>query len=299
MVLLSVVLALLTAASNATASVLQRQAAAQASPSRALHLSLIAELARRKVWLAGIGMVVVAALFQAGALATGPIALVQPIFIIELPFVLLLGGLVMRRKVPSRIWVAVAAVTVGLGTGLTAAQPGGGSDTAIPGTWVIALIATGAFEAVVISAAMRVTGEARAALLALAAACAYALTAALLKGAMHALSRGPAAFFTSWELYSTAVAGLFALFLLQNALQAGTLAASQPVLTVGDALISISYGIVLYGESVRAGWWLLLQIVSLAAIVVGYIEIAKSPIASGHDERPANSQLPHAAADIG
>jgi len=114
-VLLCVVLALLTSASNATAAVLQRRAASQASSSKSMHLSLIAELARRKVWLAGIGMVIVAALFQAGALATGPVALVQPIFIIELPLALLLGSFVMRRQIPRRIWIAVAAVTVGLG----------------------------------------------------------------------------------------------------------------------------------------------------------------------------------------
>ena len=43
---------------------------------------IIADLIRRRVWLAGIGMVIVAAVAQAAALATGPIALVQPIFII-------------------------------------------------------------------------------------------------------------------------------------------------------------------------------------------------------------------------
>ena len=111
-------------------------------------------------------------------------------------------------------------------------------------------------------------------------ACGYALTAALMKSAMAALSRGAGAFFASWELYATAAAGVGALFLLQNALQAGTLVASQPMLTVGDALISISYGVVLYGEQVRVGWWLLPEIAALIVIVVGCVEIAKSPLAA-------------------
>ena len=295
--MVTVVLALLTSASNATASVLQRRAASQASSSKSLHLSLIAELARRKVWLAGIGLVIVAALFQAAALATGPIALVQPIFIIELPLAILLGSLVMHRRIPPRIWIAVAAVTVGLGTGLAVAQPSGGSDQAASGLWVLALIAVGAFEVVVIAAGLRVTGEPRAALLGLAAACAYALTAALLKEAMAALGRGPAAFFSTWQLYATAVAGLGALFLLQNALQAGTLVASQPMLTVGDALISISLGVVLFGEQVRTGWWLPLEIACLALIVLGCVEIAKSPLAGAGGERQPGAQIPSAAAD--
>jgi drug/metabolite transporter (DMT)-like permease len=296
-VLVCVILALLTSLSNASASVLQRRAASQASSSRSMHLSLIAELARRKVWLAGIGLVICAALFQAGALAAGPVALVQPIFIIELPLALLLASFVMRRRIPRRVWIAVAAVTIGLGTGLAVAQPGGGADHAANGLWVLALIAVGAFEVVLISAALRVRGEPRAALLGLAAACGYALTAALLKEAMAALGVGPRAFFTTWQLYATAVAGVGALFLLQNALQAGTLVASQPMLTVGDALISISLGVVLFGEQVRTGWWLPLEIACLAVIVVGCVEIAKSPLAAASGERQPGAQVPSAAAD--
>jgi drug/metabolite transporter (DMT)-like permease len=286
---LSVLLALLTSASNATAAVLQRRAAMQARSSKPLELSLIADLARRKVWLAGIAMVVVAALFQAGALATGPIALVQPIFIVELPLTLLLSSLVWRRKLAPRTWGAVALVTVSLGTGLAAVQPSGGTDRAPTGMWVLALIATGCFEFALIAAAMRVRGEPRAALLGLAAACGYALTAALLKEAMAALGQGVAEFFTSWQLYGTAAAGVASLFLLQNALQAGTLAASQPMLTVGDALISITYGVMLYHEHLRLGWWLLPEIIALILIVVGYVEIAKSPVAAGHDEQSGRS----------
>jgi drug/metabolite transporter (DMT)-like permease len=284
---ISILLALLTAASNATASVLQRRAALQARSSRPLELSLIADLVRRKVWLAGIAMVVVAALLQAGALATGPIALVQPIFIVELPLALLLSSFVLRRKLAPRAWGAVALVTVSLGAGLAAAQPSGGTDRAATSAWVLALIATGCFEFALIAAALRVTGEPRAALLGLAAACGYALTAALLKEAMAALGQGAAAFFTTWQLYGAAIAGVGSLFLLQNALQAGTLAASQPVLTVGDALISMTYGVMLYHEQLRLGWWLLPEITALILIVVGYIEIAKSPVATGHDEAPS------------
>ena len=281
--MISVVLALLTAASNATASVLQRRAASQAQTSRPLGLSLIANLARRRIWLAGIAMVVVASLLQAGALATGPIALVQPIFIVELPLALLLSSYVWRRRLDQRTWGAVALVTVSLGTGLAAAEPSGGRDHAPTHIWILALIATGCFETVLILAALRVNGEPRAALLGLAAACGYALTAALMKDAVAALNQGAAAFFGTWQLYGVAIAGVGSLFLLQNALQAGSLVASQPMLTVGDALISITYGVLLFGEQLRLGWFLIPEIVALVLIVVGYIEIAKSPVATAHD----------------
>ena len=293
--MISVVLALLTAASNATASVLQRRAASQARTSRPLGLSLIADLARRRIWLAGIAMVVVASLLQAAALATGPIALVQPIFIVELPLTLLLSSYVWRRRLDRRTWGAVALVTISLGTGLAAAEPSGGGDHAPTHIWILTLIATGCFETVLILAALRVNGEPRAALLGLAAACGYALTAALMKEAVAALNQGAAAFFGTWQLYGVAIAGVGSLFLLQNALQAGSLVASQPMLTVGDALISITYGVLLFGEQLRLGWFLIPEIIALVLIVVGYIEIAKSPVATAHDE--AGQPPPPAAVD--
>lgn len=81
--MISVLFAILTAISNGAASVLQRRAARTVPDSEAMHLSLIGHLLRQRVWLAGIGLVIVAAVCQAVALATGPIALVQPIFVIE------------------------------------------------------------------------------------------------------------------------------------------------------------------------------------------------------------------------
>ena len=187
--MISVGFALLTALSNAMASVLQRRAAVDAPTGRSFHLSLFGYLVRRKVWLAGIGMTIVAALCQATALATGPIALVQPLFIIELPLALLFGGLVMRRRLARRSWAAVGVVTCGLVVVLVCAAPSGGGDRAPAGLWALALIATGGFEVVLVGAALRARGQARAALLGLAAACGYALTAALMKQAMAALDR--------------------------------------------------------------------------------------------------------------
>jgi len=280
--LLCVLFALITAGSNACASVLQRKAAAQVPQKHSMHVSLLADLVRRRVWLAGIGMVIVAAVAQAAALATGPIALVQPIFIIELPVTLVLAAIAYHNKegLKRLPWRAIILTTAALGAGLAFAQPSGAIDSAENVSWVLALVITAAFEFVLITAASRTKGEPRAALLGLAAACGYALTAALMKNAMSDLAAGAAQFFTSWHIYAAAAAGVGSLFLLQNALQAGSLVASQPMLTVGDALISISYGVTLYSEVLRTGWWLVPQIIALAAIIVGCVQIAKSPLAA-------------------
>jgi len=91
------------------------------------------------------------------------------------------------------------------------------------------------------------------------------------------------------QLYATAVAGVGALFLLQNGLQAGSLVAVQPPLTLGDALISACYGVTVLGEDINTGGWLLvLQIACVLAIAAGCIELSRS-LAMVHQAQPAAS----------
>ncbi|MFE0461164.1 DMT family transporter [Kitasatospora sp. NPDC058965] len=279
--MISILFAVLTAMSNGTASVLQRRAAAEAPAETAMRFSLLRDLLHRPVWLGGIAMSIVAAVCQAVALATGPIAVVQPIFVIELPFTLLLGGLLFHRSFPRSVWLAVAEVAAGLALFLTTAAPSGGTEAVSPGAWFPALVATGIFLALLLAVGLKVRGNARAAALGLAAACGYALTAALMKDAMARLDSGAGALFTSWQLYATAAIGAGSLFVLQNALQAGSLAASQPMLSIGDALISTCYGVTLFAETLRTGWWLLPQLVALALVLLGCLNLSRSPLADG------------------
>jgi len=273
---LSVVFALLTALANGSASVCQRYAARDAPSSKALHISLFRYLVTRRVWLAGVVLTIVAAICQATALATGPVALVQPIFIIELPFTLLLASRLAHRSLPRLTWLAVVLVTASLGAGLAAAAPSGGGSYVAPGIWLITLLVAGGFELAVIATGIRLSGEGRAAAFGLAAAGGYALTATLMKTAMAELDRGIGPFFSCWQLYGTAVAGVGALFLLQNSLQAGSLVAAQPALTLGDALISVAFGVSVFGESLRTGGWLAAEIVAVLLVGVGCVELSRS-----------------------
>lgn len=141
------------------------------------------------------------------------------------------------------------------------------------------------------AALRRGAGGVRAACFAGATAVAYALTAALMKDATHAwLSGGPGAFFTAWQTYGFAVVGIMAVFLLENAMQSGPLTASQPVLTLGDALVSLSLGVTLYDERVRTGWWLLPEALGVALVLWGAMLLSRVALArdlTGAQDTPA------------
>lgn len=111
----------------------------------------------------------------------------------------------------------------------------------------------------------------------------FAITAALMKEAMTNLDSGVAALFSSWALYAMAAAGLVALYLWQNALQAGTLVAAQPAITLSDPILSTAIGVMLFGERIRLGGWLALELAGALLIALASVELARSPLVSGED----------------
>ena len=277
---LPVVFAVCAAFSNAVATVLQRKAALTVPRSAGLRAGLMLDLLRQPVWLAGILAVITAAVCQALALATGPLTIVQPLFVLELPLTLVVAALLMHRRLPGRDWLAVAVVVTGLAVALTAASPTGNRTHVALDHWIPALaVCGGMVVALTLTALKRPEGRARAACLGAATAISYAVTAALMKASTHILDdEGLLGFFSAWQTYAFAATGVGALFLLEHAMQAGPLVASQPALTLGDATVSLALGITLYEETVRSGWWLLPQLFGVLLIAGGVLALSRIPL---------------------
>lgn len=273
-----VLFALFAAFSNALATVLQRRASLTVPQSDGFRFGLVLDLLRRPLWLGGILAVIAAGAGQAVALATGALSLVQPLFVLELPLALLIASLVTRTRLPGAVWLAVAMVVAGLGVVLVAASPTGNRTHVPLDRWVLALPACAAAVAVLSVAGLRrPPGRMRAGCLGAATAVCYALTAALMKSAVHTLRGGGiGAFLTAWETYAFGASGICAVLLLEHAMQGGPLVASQPALTLGDAGVSVALGVLLYEEHLRAHWWLLPQLLGLTAICAGVLSLARS-----------------------
>ncbi|MGW1917292.1 DMT family transporter [Streptomyces sp. NPDC002076] len=297
---LSVFLAVLAACSNALGTVLQRQAALTVPASTSLRFGLILDILRTPVWLAGIAGVTASAILQALALASGSLAMVQPVFILELPPALVIGGAVFHVCRSRKAWSSVACIAAGLTVFLFSLAPSGGRDAVSGLRWVPTLLIVGGIAtALVLAATRRPLGMGRASCLATGAALGNALTAALMKSAMAILgSQGLEAFLRSWQTYGFAVIGATSLFLLGGAMQAGPLIASQPALTLTDAVTGVALGVTIYGEKPRTGLWLVSALTGFAVLTYGVLTLSRTRCLANclnvEEEQP--NPVEHAAA---
>lgn len=282
--MIAVPLALLAAASNALASVLQRRAARSAPDESAFRLRLLLGLIRRPVWLGGIGALIAGFLLQAAALSSGGLALVQPLLIAELPLTMIFLSWSSRVGIQRRTWVAVALTTAGLAAFLSAAAPTAGRQLPGAAQWIMAAVVTAGAVAGLIVAARVLRGPLRAAVLGVCAGVGFAFTATFMTAVTRIAQHGLVSVFASWQLYAMIAAGFGSLFLLQNALQSGTLVAAQPALTISDPVASILYGTTMFGESVRSGMWVILEAAGVALIVYGTVRLAQSAVLREHLE---------------
>jgi drug/metabolite transporter (DMT)-like permease len=242
-------------------------------------------LAHRSDWLGGIAAIVVGFLCQAAALATGPIALVQPILVLELAFALILAQVVFRSWLHRREWGAVIGMSAGLAVLLYALQPSGGDPArAAAGAWVLGIGVTFAISAIFAAIGYRSTGSRRAAFFGLATGVGFALTAVLLTsiGAVYSTA-GWSGVVSSPQTYLLIVLGPVYFFLLQKSLQAGSLVAAQPALTLSNPVVAMAFGVVVFDERVRAGSWLALAVAGALGIAASTAVLARSPLLRGGD----------------
>lgn len=282
---LAVLLALLSACGNAVASVLQRRGASTEAPpastARFGWLRWLTGLIRRPVWLWGMAALVLSAVCQVAALAVGPLSVVQPVMTTELLFTLAVGSVVFRRPAGARTWRAFLMMAVGLGLFLGLADPAKGT-TVVPGDrWLLLLGPTVVAVAALVAISVRLPSAPRATALGSATAIGFSFTAALLKDAIGRADVGLTVLLTSWQFYTAMAVGLFSFLMLQATLRAGSLVASQPALTLGDALLSMVLGAVLFDETIALGWRVVPEAAALLLLVTGSIRVARSPLVAG------------------
>jgi hypothetical protein len=292
--LLAVLLAVAASCCTAASSICQRLGAGpfDAGPQDTGRFDplLVFRLARRPVWLLGFAGMLAAFACQLTALHFGPLALVQPILAIELLFVfgyLALRGQPGGRRSRCREWGAAIAMSAGISVFLRAAAPTGGHEHAAALAWWLAGLTTAAAAAAAIAAAGAGPPTRRAACLGIATGIAWGFVAAVIKELSSHLAGGPAAIFGTWSPYALAVTGAVAMLLTSHAMAAGPLAASQPGFTIGDPVIAILLGALLFGEHLGASpAALAAEVLGLIVLAIGVWTLSGSELITATSRRP-------------
>ena len=283
--MLSALLAMASALVFGAGVALQQRAAREVPQEYALRPGLLLRLLRRPRWLAGLGCDVGGFAFQAAALATGPLLLVQIILTTDVLFTLtLVAGWTPGDQLGRREWVGVAASVGGIAAFLLATEPVGG-DVRGAGTlgWVLCTGSVTVLVTACVLASRRngphSSGRARAGWLGAASGLANAFLAVLAKALVDRLDAGVGATMGSWEPYALVAAGLVTLLLVQSAYQAGHPSIVLPIFNVVDPLASAAVALGLFGEHILLdGWRGPVAGVALAVMGFGLVRLARTPM---------------------
>src|SRR5262249_15309144 len=118
--------------------VLNRRASREVPADLAFKFRLFADLFHRRAWLAAASLMVTSFVLAAAALATGQLAAVQLIVILELPLTLIGGTAFLGGRLPGRDWAAIAAMTAGVIGLLALLDPRSGQGDSVPAAvWLV------------------------------------------------------------------------------------------------------------------------------------------------------------------
>jgi drug/metabolite transporter (DMT)-like permease len=247
----SVICAVLAAVLFAFAAVMQQESTLTVGTDKSLSARLLVELLHRPKWVLGAVSMISGFGLQAVALAFGPVALVQPIVVLELAFAIPFGILRRHRHAGLREWTGILAVMTGISIFELAANPGGGVNNPPTTQWLESLVPVGAvaFACVAIGSTRRDTT--RPMFFGAAAGLAFGVLSVLTKAVTHLLSTDVAKAFVTWQVYVAIGVGIVALTVSQSAYQAGPLAYSMPFVGVLEPLVAVVIGDFVLGEQVR------------------------------------------------
>ncbi len=287
-----IVLALAAALCNAVSSILQKQGAQAVPAKTGSGVGFIVGLIRQPVWMFGILAMIGSFVLQAAALAHGELATVQPVMAAELLFVLAILVVWFGQRLGRQEWVGAVGLVIGVGGFLLASAPSGGRDSAGAAAWVITGVIAGAIILVAVQLGRVSYGSRPAMYFGIAAAVAFAITAALVKVVVDLLTNhGVVAMLTSWSPYVLAVAGATAVLLAGKAFERGSVAAAQAAFCGIDPLASILIGIGLFGEHLRSDpIAVALAVIALAIMLTGVVLLSNSPMVFRAEKLPGRAE---------
>lgn len=276
----AVLLALGAAGCFAVSNVAQMDAVGRGGAGRVLEARVLTRVARDPLWLAGLAASVLGFGLEAAALSMAPVVLVQPLIVAELPLALPIASRLAGRRLGRAEWTGIGLVASGLVGILAVIRPSDAPITAGPATW------GGLFAAVaLVAAALTVLGSragpvGRTTSLAAAAGVVFGLLSVVTKATTHQLEVHGAGVLAGWQPWALAGIGLVGITLAQNALGAGPLAVSLPLLDLGEPVAGSLIATTAFGERLGSlgTVGVAALVVALGAVLAGVALLDRSPL---------------------
>ncbi|MFK0173825.1 DMT family transporter [Streptomyces sp. NPDC090306] len=243
---LSVLLSLVSAVAYAGGAIVQERVAVSGPDGEYAPV-------RRPIWWVAVGLNGLGALLHVGALAFGPLSLVQPLGALTIVFALPMAALFVGRKAGATAWRGAIMATVGLAGLLSLVGAGDTHSLDLGQRLLVALVTGGAVVALVIAGrAAHRHPAVRSVLLATASGIAFGMASVYTKTVTVGWSGGV----TAANLVSVSVIGVLAtagMLLSQASYRGGGLAAPLATLTVVNPVVAAAIGITMFGETFRYG----------------------------------------------
>lgn len=277
---LAVLLSLVSAVAYAAAAILQEHVATDTPdrPYAPWH---------HGVWWASVLLNGLGALLHVGALAYGPLSVVQPLGALTIVFALPMAALFVGRKAGRTAWRGAFMAAAGL-AGLLALTGSGDSHSLDGGERLILGAATfGCVGALFLAAQLVHRPMVRSVLLAGAAGAAFGIASVFTKTvAVDWTSATPSVQVPS--LLAIAALAASGLMLSQASYRGAGLAAPLAVVTVVNPVVAAAVGLTLFGESFRYGvsgtlLALFSGVVATAGLILLTRERLTSQLATGHE----------------
>ena len=276
------VLALVAAVLIGAGISLQHRSAAAEEAHVAMDPRLVARLVRRRTWLLGTGVAAAGFVFEASAIGSGRLVLVEPIMATAVLFALFIAAVHDRRRLGRREWRGVVATIVGVGGFLAVAAPSGGHDPDPAVPWVVPIALFGTLVVIGAAVARRLAPQRRGVVLAGLAGLGFGVASSLIKLVTDVADAGGVGDVpTHWSIWAWALVSPTAFLLQQSALHATHLGAALPATTTLSPTTSALLGAIMFGEQIRGGWAVPAEVVLVALMLVGVATLASSPIIEG------------------
>jgi drug/metabolite transporter (DMT)-like permease len=292
--MIAILFAALGSLCNASSAVVQRLANVSAPAGVSTGWRKALYLIRQPMWLIGLLFLVGTFAFTATALYFGEIAVVQPVLVIELIFMLGLRRFWLHDPIAMRTWGAAAITCVGLAGFLVAAHPQEGIGLPSASGWIKAVSGRLVIVLVLLVLSRSGSPSRKAAVLGSSGAIVWSIDAGFMKAATAILSKdGWIHLLYHWPLYALVVTGIIGTVLVQASLSVGPLMVSQAALLIVDPFSSILLGVELFDEHVNTSPGAIIgAVLSLVLMGLGVVLMSRwaPPVMEAHQKGAADTE---------